>query len=201
MPDAALLPKSPALETPRLILRAFREDDAEAVVSILRNARCAETYLLPDYPTPEDAMPLFGRLRRLSLDPDRFVYAVTRKEAGGADRLLGFLNEQTREGGAVEIGYVLHPDFWNRGYMTEAVGAVIPELFRMGAPAVRAGHFEENASSRRVMEKNGMEPIPLTEKIKYRGKVHRVLYREITREAFLSRGRGKAPGEEAPRRG
>ena len=76
---------------------------------------------------------------------------------------MGFLNEQTREGGVVEIGYVLHPDFWNRGYMTEAVGAVIRELFRMGASAVRAGHFEENASSRRVMEKNGMTPIPFSE--------------------------------------
>ena len=185
MSDTILLPKSPVLETERLFLRSFREDDAGAVISVLRNARCAETYLLPDYPAPEDALPLVRRLRELSLDPERFVYAVALKTEEG-DRLLGFLNEQTREGGVVEIGYVLHPDFWNRGYMTEAVGAVIRELFRMGASAVRAGHFEENASSRRVMEKNSMAPIPLTEDIDYRGRVHRVLYREITREAFLS---------------
>lgn len=187
MSDTILLPKSPILETERLLLRSFREDDAGAVISVLRNARCAETYLLPDYPTPEDALPLVNRLRELSLDPDRFVYAVARKNPHGGDTLMGFLNEQTREGGVVEIGYVLHPDFWNRGFMTEAVGGVIRELFRMGASAVRAGHFEENASSRRVMEKNGMAPIPLTEDIDYRGRVHRVLYREITREAFLSR--------------
>ena len=107
---------------------------------------------------------------------------------------MGFLNEQTREGGTVEIGYVLHPDFWNRGYMTEAVGVVIRELFRMGASAVRAGHFEENASSRRVMEKNGMAPIPFSEELDYRGSVHRVLYREITREAFLSSREGMNRG-------
>ena len=193
MSDTALLPKSPILETRRLILRSFREDDAETVVSILRSPLCAETYLLPDYPTPKDALPLWNRLRDLSADPDRFVYAVALKTEEG-DRLLGFLNEQTREGGVVEIGYVLHPDFWNRGYMTEAVGAVIQELFRMGASAVRAGHFEENVSSRRVMEKNHMEPIPQTEELDYRGRVHRVLYREITREAFLTR-------EEEDRRG
>ena len=187
MSDTILLPKSPVLETERLFLRSFREDDAGAVTSILRNARCAETYLLPDYPTPEDALPLWNRLRDLSADPERFVYAVARKELRGGDTPMGFLNEQTREGGIVEIGYVLHPNFWNRGYMTEAVGAVIGELFRMGAAAVRAGHFEENASSRRVMEKNFMEPIPLTEDIDYRGRVHRVLYREITKAAFLSR--------------
>jgi len=194
MSDTALLQKSPILETRRLILRSFREDEAETVVSILRSPLCAETYLLPDYPTPEDALPLWNRLRDLSADPDRFVYAVALKEEGGGDRLLGFLNEQTREGGVVEIGYVLHPDFWNRGYMTEAVGAVVGELFRMGASAVRAGHFEENVSSRRVMEKNHMEPIPQTEELDYRGRIHRVLYREITREAFLSR-------EEEARRG
>ena len=186
MSDTILLPKSPVLETERLFLRSFREDDAGAVTSILRNARCAETYLLPDYPEPEDALPLVSRLREFSLDPERFVYAVARKDPHGGDTLIGFLNEQTRESGKVEIGYVLHPDFWNRGYMTEAVGAVIRELFRMGASAVRAGHFEENISSRRVMEKNGMAAIPLSEELDYRGRVHRVLYREITREAFLS---------------
>lgn len=184
MTDSSLLGKSPLLETERLLLRPFREDDAPAVVSILRNARCAETYLLPDYPTPEDAMPLVKRLRDLSLDNDRFVYAVALKTEDGHDRLLGFLNEQSREDGVVEIGYVLHPDHWNRGYMTEAVGAAIGELFRMGARAVRAGHFEENASSRRVMEKNGMEPIPLTEELDYRGRIHKVLYREIRKEEW-----------------
>ena len=68
MSDTALLPKSPILETRRLILRSFREDDAETVVSILRSPLCAETYLLPDYPTPEDALPLWNRLRDLSAD-------------------------------------------------------------------------------------------------------------------------------------
>ena len=185
MTDHTLLPKRSRLETDRLILRPFREDDAADTERILRNARCAETFLLPDYPTPEDALPTFRRLMELSLDDSRFVYAVALPEEGGGDRLIGFLNEQVRGDWGVEIGYILHPDAWNRGYMTEAVGAAIEELFRMGAAAVRAGHFEENVSSRRVMEKNGMEPLELTEELEYRGRTHKVLYREIRRPAAV----------------
>ena len=180
MSEPNFLPKTPRIETERLVLREILDEDTPQLTAILRNARCAETYLLPDYPSDEAALPLVRRLRELSRDPDRFVYGIAMKDGP----LIGFLNEQT--GGSaekvVEIGYILHPDCWNRGYMTEAVGAAIRELFRRGASVVRAGHFEENASSRRVMEKNGMEPIDWTEDMDYRGRTHRVLYREIRRE-------------------
>ena len=186
--------RKPVLETERLILRPMRADDDADVIRVLTNARCAETYMLPDYPEPEAARPLFERLRALSLgEGDRLVYGIALKpeKDGERDRLIGYLNEVADKDGKIELGYILHPDCWNRGYMTEALAAVIGELLRVGYAAVVAGYFEENAASGRVMEKCGMELTGEEENIEYRGKTHRCLYREIRRDP----SRMKSPRE------
>jgi GrpB-like predicted nucleotidyltransferase (UPF0157 family)/RimJ/RimL family protein N-acetyltransferase/ribosomal protein S18 acetylase RimI-like enzyme len=174
-----LLTRPRIIQTNRLILRPIRKDDAPDTVRILTNPRCAETYMLPDYPSPDDALPLARRLAALSEKTgaeDKLVYGIALRED---DRLIGFLNEVAREGDAMELGYVLHPNHWNRGYMTEAFREVIGMLFRCGYSAVRAGYFEENAASRRVMEKCGMTLTGESEEIDYRGRSHRCVYREI----------------------
>ena len=179
MNESTLLPRPRILQTYRLILRRIRESDAPDTVRILTNSRCAETYMLPDYPSPDDALPLARRLAGLSEKTeaeDKLVYGVALRED---DRLIGFLNEVAREGDSMEIGYVLYPDYWNRGYMTEAFREVIGMLFRCGYSAVRAGYFEENAASRRVMEKCGLGLTGESEEIDYRGRKHRCVYREI----------------------
>jgi [ribosomal protein S5]-alanine N-acetyltransferase len=56
-----------------------------------------------------------------------------------------------------EIWYKLHPDFWNRGYATEAVNAVLDFGFRdLKLHRIEAGCATENLASRRVLEKVGM---------------------------------------------
>ena len=46
---------------------------------------------------------------------------------------------------------------------------------------VKAGAFEENLASMRVMEKSGMHRIQQEDTIEYRGKVHRCFNYEILR--------------------
>ena len=58
---------------------------------------------------------------------------------------------------------------------------VIKELFAMGFTVVKAGAFEENPASMRVMEKSGMHRIQQEDTIEYRGKVHRCINYEILR--------------------
>lgn len=89
------------------------------------------------------------------------------------DRLVGFLNDVSMEGGSVELGYVVHPAYQGRGYATAALKAAIAELFRMGFREVVAGAFSDNAASLRVMQKAGMTLTDKTEEIEYRGARHR----------------------------
>lgn len=57
---------------------------------------------------------------------------------------------------SVEIGYWLGEEYWGRGIMTEAVGAVTRYAFRTrGFSRVFAEVFEWNEASMKVLEKNG----------------------------------------------
>jgi ribosomal-protein-alanine N-acetyltransferase len=69
--------------------------------------------------------------------------------------------------GEVEIGYRLHPDYWNRGLVSEAARAVRDHAFAdLKLPRVISLIHPENIPSRRVAEKNGMK---IEKEITFRG--------------------------------
>ena len=83
--------------------------------------------------------------------------------------------------GEVEIGYRLHPDYWNRGLITEAARAVRDHAFAdLKLPRVISLIHPENIPSRRVGEKNRMK---MEKEITFRG-FPTLLY-AITREEWL----------------
>ena len=168
--------KTPEIKTERLTLRALTESDANDVIEILRSDKVKLTYMLPDFPDTEAALKLFERLRTLSHSAEHFVLGICLD-----NKVIGFLNDPEIKGEMIEVGYALHHDYWNRGYATEALRATIGELFRLGYTTVRAGYFEGNLASGRVMEKSGMHRIEYTDTIEYRGKNHRCIYYEINK--------------------
>ena len=61
--------------------------------------------------------------------------------------------------GIAEIGYGLSPEFWGKGYATEAVTAAAEwALKQPGVTAVEAETDEENIASQRVLAKAGFVP-------------------------------------------
>ena len=59
------------------------------------------------------------------------------------------------EGYLAEVGYILNPDFWGLGYMTEALSAANNFAFDCGLVKIRAVCELENKNSIRLLEKNG----------------------------------------------
>lgn len=159
------------VKTKRLELRPFREADRDGAVQLLMDHRVKQTYMLRDFENAEKAEALFRRLMDLSEAEGRYVAAISLD-----GELVGFLNDVEIEKDSIELGYVIHPDHWGRGYMTEALEAAIAELFRMGFRQVVTGAFETNLASIRVMEKCGMGRLSKTDTIDYRGKTHRCVY-------------------------
>ena len=168
------------ITTNRLILRPYKESDREQVIWILRNGEISKTFMLPEFEDDAAAERLFRKILIYSHQEDHFERAICLE-----DRVIGFLNDVEIKDGTAELGYVIHPDYQNRGYATEALTASIQELFRQGYSRIRTGYFEENPASRRVMEKSGMHPISRVDTIEYRGKLHKCLYFEIEREETL----------------
>lgn len=154
-----------------VFLRTIEPADQERMLDILTSEQINKTYMLPDFANREDALPLFLRLMEMSRDAGSYVRAIATE--GG---LAGFLNSVEIQGKTIELGYVIHPDFHRKGYMTKALQLAMEELFALGYEEILTGAFSTNLASIRVMEKCGMAKLDKTERIPYRGVTHTCLY-------------------------
>ena len=152
-------------------LRRILPEDRERMLDILTSDKVNKTYMLPDFENREAAAPLYDRLMGMSQGESKYVRAI----ALGGD-LVGFLNQVEVENNTIELGYVIHPDFHGKGYMTKALQLALEELFAMGYQEVITGAFSTNAASIRVMEKCGMIRQEKTDEIEYRGITHNCVY-------------------------
>lgn len=152
-------------------LRSIQPEDRQQMLDILTSPEVNKTYMLPDFDKREAAEPLFKRLMDMSRHEDHYVRAIAAEEG-----LVGFLNLTDIRGKEIELGYVIHPDFHGKGYMTAALHLAMEELVNLGYQEVIAGAFSSNAASIRVMEKCGMTRLDKTDVIEYRGSKHTCVY-------------------------
>ena len=164
--------------TPRLRLAPIRPCDSEGLMAMLAEEEVGRTYMVPDLSTPQQREALFGRLLAVAATQPHFVWGIYREGTP-----VGMVHDVDQWPDGVEIGYVIHPAYKGQGYATEALRAVIAALFDRGYRVVKAGAFEDNAASLRVMAKCGMVPIDEEEMIDYRGQAHRCVYRAIRAKA------------------
>lgn len=168
--------KKREIETKRLRLRPYNEGDVDQLVTLLTDEMITKTFMVPEFSSRDQAEELARKLVGFSQPED-----VKHLEYGIAldGKVIGFINDCGFDEEEVEIGYVMHPDYQGKGYTTEAVKAIINELFEMGFKKVTAEFFEENIASRRVMEKCGMKLTDEVDEEEYRGVSHRCLCCEI----------------------
>ena len=165
------------IRTERLTLRTIEDGDKAEMLALLLNAEIGKTFMLPVFAKPEDALPLFERLKALSETPTRFVYGICLQ-----NKLIGFINDVELDEKRAELGYVIHPDYKNQGYATETLAAAMNALFQAGLTVVETGAFKENPASMRVMEKCGMRKLDRVEQIEYRVITHTCVYYQKTAE-------------------
>ncbi len=164
------------IKTERLVLKPLEERDREHLISMLRCEKVNNTYLVPDLLDDETASKLFGRIKEVSHMPHRFARGIYLE-----NKLIGIVNDTGIENNIIEIGYAINPEYWGRGYATEALKGAIQYLFESGYAVIRAGIFEENIASRRVLEKCGLNLTDKNEDIEYKGKIHHCIYFELQR--------------------
>lgn len=144
-----------AIETERLLLRPPRRSDADATALLAGNWDVARMTTRIPYPyTREDAVEWIETC--LAPDAQEMVFVITLD-----DVLIGCCGLQlTSDDGTfidtAELGYWLGKPYWGNGYATEAGAALLRMAFEeMGLRHVTCGHFSDNLSSRRVIEKLG----------------------------------------------
>lgn len=148
------------LETERLVLRDWREEDAEPFIRHTNTP--AVMRWLGGVQTEEVArQAILGRVMRWQRERG-FTFWVVERKADGA--LLGFcgLKLADTEGspieGEYEVGWRLREDAWGRGYAKEAAMASLDHAFgALGAERVVAVTYKENEPSWGLMERLGMK--------------------------------------------
>ncbi len=148
--------KTPQLECERVILRRIRQSDAADMFSY------ASLPSVTRYLTWREHPDLLHTKRYLAyLDTQYragrfFDFAIVLRETGRMIGTVGFVSFDEANS-AAEVGYVLHPDFWGKGIMTEALSRLLAFGFEeLSLHRIEASFMPENAASRRVMEKCGM---------------------------------------------
>jgi RimJ/RimL family protein N-acetyltransferase len=169
----------PTLETERLILRCFREEDVDLMAQLFANPDFMR-FSLGVFTERQRTVDFIEKVigwDRASM-PSQF--AVVPRRQCGVIGYCGFFHHPEVPG-EVEIGYRLHPDYWNRGLITEAARAVRDHGFaELNLSRLISLIHPENIPSRRVAEKNGMK---VENEITFRG--FPTLVYAITREQWL----------------
>jgi [ribosomal protein S5]-alanine N-acetyltransferase len=167
------------LETSRLILRPFRQQDVDPVAELFAN---------PDF--MRFSLGIFTERKQTVVFIDKVIgwncAGIPSQFAAlprGEDAIIGYCGffHHAEVPGEIEIGYRLHPDYWNRGLITEAARAVRDHGFRdRKLSRVISLIHPENIPSRRVAEKNGMT---IEKQITFRG--FPTLMYAMSREAWV----------------
>ena len=144
---------TPTLETERLILRKFTEEDINALFLILKDEE-VNTFL-PWYPAKsiDEARKFYEkRYADKYRKPQAYAYAICLKSDNFP---IGYIKVDMEE--HHDFGYGLRKEFWHQGIVSEAGKAVVSQVKRDGLPYITATHDRNNPRSGKVMKKVGMK--------------------------------------------
>ena len=140
------------IETQRLLLRRWEHKDFQAYVMIVSDPEVMAPAGCQPAGTLDAAAALFARDLRNDL-----CYAIVLRENDEVIGRIKFQSDLRRfHVNSLSIGYELRRDKWGRGYMTEALAAMVTCAFEKKKVDVLAvSPYSDNERSRRVIEKCG----------------------------------------------
>ena len=142
----------PVLESARVRLRPYRDDDAEAMFELYSDPRVMRYWSFPAWVEPGQAR-IYRERARAGMDSGEiFPWAIA---DAGSDRLIGALTlfslhvEQRR----AEVGYSLSPAYQGRGVAAEALRLALGFAFAsLGLRRIEADIDPRNEASARLLE-------------------------------------------------
>lgn len=146
----------PVLTTERLLLRAFRPSDVDAVLALASDVEIARNTLNIPHPYQRSHAEAW-----IAAQPDQLrnreavTYAVTDRAGGELFGAVGLILENEHQ--RAELGYWIGRPYWGRGLATEAARAVVAWGFgALDLHRMHASHFPRNPASGHVLRKLGM---------------------------------------------
>lgn len=143
------------LETERLILRKWKESDAQ---NLYEYAKDPDVGPIAGWPPHKDVRESHDVIKNVFSAAE--CYAICEK---GSDKAIGAIElklnghtDMTDRDDECELGYWLGKPFWGRGYMPEAANEILRHAFEdLKMTTVWCGYYDGNTKSARVQEKVG----------------------------------------------
>lgn len=182
-------PERLTLQTERLILRPWEEDDAESLYEYAKDPAVGPIAGWPPHTSVENSREIIRSV--LSADE---TYAVCLKQDNRAIGSIGLISpaqSHTALGAdELEIGYWIGVPFWGRGLIPEATERLIRHAFEdLGCSALWCGYYEGNEKSKRCQEKTGFtfHHIERDVPCKLMGDVRTEYFTRLTKDEWLRR--------------
>ena len=143
------------IETERLILRPWKDEDAESLYKYASDPKVGPIAGWPVHTIIEDSA---GVIKGVLSAPE--TYAVVLKETnepvGSIGLMIGEKSNFDIEDDEGEIGYWIGVPYWGMGLIPEAVRELLRRGFEdLNLKTIWCGYFDGNDKSRRVQEKCG----------------------------------------------
>lgn len=134
------------IETERLLLRPMRESDRDDLFAVFANADVMAYWSTLPHASPDETAKLIEQT--IAANPETSAEFAIEFE-GRVIGKAGFWHMP-------EIGYLLHPDFWRRGFGHEALQALVAYGFQdRGLAQITADVDPDNAASIGLLAKLG----------------------------------------------
>lgn len=143
------------IETERLILRRWTDEDAESLFEYAKNPNVGPIAGWPPHRSLEESKIVIANVLN-----GAECYAICEKcnniAIGAVELKLNGHSDMTEKDDECELGYWLGEPFWGRGYMPEAAEALLKRAFEeLNMTTVWCGYYEGNQKSKRAQEKLG----------------------------------------------
>lgn len=149
--------KFPIIKTERLILRAFTQEDAPYLFKMRTNDRLMK-YV--DTKRPDRIEDTIEKIELMNLDfhnKKGISWAIIKKDS---DEVIGYIGywRLWKEHLRAEIGYILHPDWWGKGIMSEALNKILDFGFNnLKIHSIEANVNEQNIASMTLLKRKGFK--------------------------------------------
>lgn len=143
------------IETERLYLRKLKREDAQTMFDNWANDPEVTKYMTWNpHKSVDETYAIVDKWLAEYANHDCYRWGIERK----SDKvLMGMIDVVEYRDGSPEIGYCSGKKFWGNGYMTEALKAVVEQLFSDGYETLLIEALKANIGSNRVIQKAGFE--------------------------------------------
>lgn len=149
---------TPMIETKRLILRKIEMNDARRMFDyIFSDRRVMDNLIKGPHKEISETIDRLTEITNHYVSENFCYWGIEMKESG---ELIGTIDLYNIDDGTenCEVGYNIGFNWWNQGYGSEALHAIIEFAFRfMNIHKISATHNIDNPASGRIMLKVGMK--------------------------------------------